>query len=133
MDGMNLIWIELGFDIDDDGPEIGIYDFTFSPNEALINFDKELEKAMRRITNWNKKVQTNLCDVGDDVCFSLAIEEGDEPIVQDSKIIPFSQLVNDKSYGRCKLSIEGFCITDDYIEPIIKLEEIGLHNSSTRN
>ena len=38
-------------------------------NEALINFDEELEKAMRRITNWNKKVRTNLCDVGDDVFF----------------------------------------------------------------
>ena len=121
---------ESGFDIDDDddGFSIDGYVFTFSPNEALINFDEELEKAMRRITNWNKKVRTNLCDVGDDVCFSLEIEEGDEPIVKDSnnRIIPFEKLVNSKSYGRCKLSIEGFCITDDYIEPIIKLEEIVL-------
>ena len=62
------------------------------------------------------------------MCFSLQIEEDDEPIVKDSnnKIIPFEKLVNAKSYGRCKLSIEGFCITDDYIEPIIQLEEIVL-------
>ena len=62
------------------------------------------------------------------MCFSLEIEEGDEPIVKDSnnRIIPFEKLVNSKSYGRCKLFIEGFCITDDYIEPIIKLEEIVL-------
>ena len=49
-------WIGSGFDIDDDGFSIDGYVFTFSPNEALINFDEELEKAMRRITNWNKKV-----------------------------------------------------------------------------
>ena len=121
-----IIWIESGFDIDD-GLSIDGYGFTLSPNEALTNFDEELEKAMRRITNWNKKVRTNLCDVGDDVCFSLEIE-GDEPIVKDTnnRIIFFEKLVNSKSYGRCKLSIEEFCITDDYIEPIIKLEEIVL-------
>ena len=115
------IWIESGFDIDD---SIDGYGFTFSPDKALINFDEQLEKVMRRITNCNKKVRINLCDVGDDVRF----EEGDEPIVKvsNNKIIPFSQLVNAKSYGRCKLSIEGFCITDNYIEPIIKLEEIVL-------
>ena len=52
------IWIKSGFDIDDDddGFLINGYVFTFSPNEALINFDEELEKAMRRITDWNKKV-----------------------------------------------------------------------------
>ena len=51
------IWIESGFDIDDDDDGLSIDGLsTFSPNEALINFDEELEKAMRRITNWNKKV-----------------------------------------------------------------------------
>ena len=45
------IWIESGFDIDDDGFSIDAYVFTFSPNKVLINFDKELEQAMRRITN----------------------------------------------------------------------------------
>ena len=62
------------------------------------------------------------------MCFSLEVEERDGPIVKDpnNKIIPFEKLVNAKSYGRCKLSTEGFCITDDYIEPIIKLDEIVL-------
>ena len=68
-------WIESGFDIDGGGFSIDGYGFTFSPNKVLINFDEELEKVMRRITNWNKKVQTNQCDIGDDVCFSLDIEE----------------------------------------------------------
>ena len=49
------IWIESGFDVDNRFSTDG-YVFTFSPNEALINFDEELEKAMRKITNWNKKV-----------------------------------------------------------------------------
>ena len=50
------IWIESGLDIDGGGFLIDGYGFTFSPNEALINFDEELENAVRRITNWNKKV-----------------------------------------------------------------------------
>ena len=62
------------------------------------------------------------------MCFYLEIEEGREPIVKesDNSIVPFKELVNSKSYGRCKLSIEGFCIADDSIEAIIKLEEIVL-------
>ena len=83
---------------------------------------------MRRVANCNKEVRTNLCDIGDDVCFSIEIEEGDEPIVKDSNnnVVPFKELINANSYGRYKLSIEGFCITDDYIEPIVKIEKIFL-------
>ena len=52
------IWIESGFDIDGGGGfSIDGYGFTFSPNEALINFDEELEKAMRRIITGIKKFE----------------------------------------------------------------------------
>ena len=35
-------------------------------------------------------------------------------------------LINVESFGRCKISIEGLFIFDDYVKPIIKLKEIVL-------
>ena len=53
-------------------------------NDELLKFDEELR-------NMVSTDQSNIASIGDDLCFSLEIEEGEEPIVKDhdDKIVPF--------------------------------------------
>ena len=56
----------------------------------------------------------------------VEFDEGDEAIVIDvnGKVIPFKSLFRKDSYGRCKLSTEGFFKRDDYMEAHVIVEEI---------
>ena len=112
-------WIESVFEVEDDLP-LSCY-INFLQNDELLKFDDELR-------NMVSADQSNVASIGNDLCFSLEIEEGEEPIVKDhdDRIVPFKSLVNVESFGRCKISIEGLSVFDDYVKPIIKLKEIVL-------
>ena len=118
-------WIESVFEVEDDLPLS--YYINFLQNDELLKFDDELRNMVKRIYT-DKDVQSNIDSIGNDLCFSLEIEEGEEPIVKDhdDRIVPFKSLVNVESLGRCKISTEGLSVFDDYVKPIIEFKEIVL-------
>ena len=125
MAGVNVdFWIESIFELEDDLPS---YYINFLQNDELLKFDDELRNMVSADKD-DKDVQSNVASIGNDLRFSLEIEEGEEPTVKDhdDRIVPFKSLVNVESFGRCKISIEGLSVFDDYVKPIIKLKEIVL-------
>ena len=120
MAGINFDFnIESVFEVEDD-LHLSYY-INFLQNDELLKFDDELR-------NMVSMKRSNIASIGNDLCFSLEIEDGEEPIVKDhdDRIVPFKSLVNVESFGRCKISIERLSVFDDYVKPIIKLKEIVL-------
>ena len=128
-------WIKSIFEVEDDLPLS--YYINFLQNDELLKFDDELRNMVKRIYA-DKDVQSNVASIGNDLCFSIEIEEGEEPIVndQDDRIVPFKSLINVESFGRCKISIEGLFVFDNYVKPIIKRKEsfnVSLLNEATND
>ena len=87
MAGVNFdFWIESVFEVEDDSLS---YYINFLQNDEFLKFDEELR-------NMVSTDQSNIASIGDDLCFSLEIEEGKEPIVKDhdDRIVLFKSLVN---------------------------------------
>ena len=125
-------YIESFFEVEDDLPLS--YYINFLQNDKLLEFDK-----FRNIVNTSisadkddKDVQSNVASIGNNLCFSLEIKEGEEPIVKDhdhdDRIVPFKSLVNVEFFGWCKISIDGLSVFNDYVKPIIKRKEIVMYH-----
>ena len=121
------MWIESEFEVDEDNTFINsFYYLIFPPSEELTNLGEELEEAMRRSSKCDKEARAGFISSDGEVCFLVNFREDNEPIVIDpnGKIIPFKSLVDVDSYGRCKLSIEGFYMHDKYMEAHMRVEQI---------
>ena len=102
------------------------YHLTFLPNEELTNLGEKLEEAIKRVAKCDKSARSGLCNCAKEVCFAVEFVEGDGAIVIDvnGKVIPFKSLFKKDSYGRCKLSIEGFFERDDHMEAHVIVKQI---------
>ena len=97
MAGVNFdFWIGSVFEVEEDLPS---YYINFLQNDNLkpsLKFDGELRNMVSTSISADRDVQSNIASIGNNLCFSLEIKEGEEPKVKDNdaddRIVPFKSL-----------------------------------------